>query len=224
MSNRPKDAITRYKTVSRLNHWLTALCFVLLTLSGLAMFHPYFFFLSFLFGGGQWMRAIHPWIGVTLMASFTGLFIQFWHHNLWARHDTEWVKNVDKLLVGKEDEMPEVGVNNAGQKGVFWGMTILVPVLLLSGLIAWEYYFGHATSIPVQRIALLIHSTAAIGAILIWMVHVYAALWIKGSMRAMWRGWVTPGWAWKHHRKWFRELVETRSNGPDPNPKPGNRA
>jgi formate dehydrogenase subunit gamma len=43
MSNRPKDAITRYKTVSRLNHWLTALCFVLLTLSGLAMFHPYFF-------------------------------------------------------------------------------------------------------------------------------------------------------------------------------------
>jgi len=224
MSNRPKDAITRYKTVSRLNHWLTALCFVLLTLSGLAMFHPYFFFLSFLFGGGQWMRAIHPWIGVTLMASFVGLFLQFWPHNLWARHDTEWVKNVDKLLAGKEDEMPEVGANNAGQKGVFWGMSILVPVLLLSGLIAWEYYFGQATIIPVQRIALLIHSTAAIGAILIWMVHVYAALWIKGSMRAMWRGWVTPGWAWKHHRKWFRELVETGSNGPDPNPKPGNRA
>lgn len=221
--SRPKDAITRYKTVSRLNHWLTGLCFVLLTMSGLAMFHPYFFFLSDLFGGGQWMRAIHPWIGITLIVSFLGLVIQFWHHNLWEKRDTEWVKNIDKLLAGKEDEMPEVGRNNAGQKGVFWGMALLVPVLFLSGLVIWEIYFGHATTIPIQRTALLIHSAAAIGAILIWIVHVYAAIWVKYSMRAMLRGWVTPGWARKHHRKWFRELIETGSSGPNPNP-PRNHA
>jgi formate dehydrogenase subunit gamma len=222
--SRPKDAITRYKTISRLNHWLTGLCFVLLLLSGLAMFHPYFFFLSFLFGGGQWMRAIHPWIGVALIISFAGLFIQFWHHNLWEKRDTEWVKNIDKLLAHKEDEMPEVGRNNAGQKGVFWGMSLLVPVLFLSGLVIWEIYFGHATSIPVQRIALLIHSAAAIGAILIWIVHVYAAIWIKDSMRAMTRGWVTPGWARKHHRQWFRELIATGSSGPEADSKHGKHA
>ena len=222
--SRPKDAITRYNSISRLNHWLTGLCFVLLMLSGLAMFHPYFSWLSVLFGGGQWMRAIHPWIGILLVISFTGLVLQFWHHNVWERRDTEWVKKIDKVLAKREEELPEVGRNNAGQKGVFWAMVLLVPVLFLSGLAIWEIYFGHAATIPMQRVALLIHSAAAIGAILIWIVHVYAALWIKGSMRAMWRGWVTPGWAWKHHRKWFRALAETGSSGPDANPKTGNRA
>ena len=219
--SRPTDAITRYKTVSRLNHWLTGLLFVLLMLSGLAMFHPYFSFLSFLFGGGEWMRAIHPWIGIALIVSFTGLVIQFWHHNLWEKRDTEWIKNIDKVLAKREEELPEVGRNNAGQKGVFWAMVLLVPVLFLSGLLIWEIYFGRATTIEVQRTALLIHSAAAIGAILVWIVHVYAAFWVKGSMRAMGRGWVTPGWAWKHHRKWFHDLIETGSPGPDP--KPGKR-
>ena len=40
------------------------------------------------------------------------------------------------------------------------------------------------------------------------IVHVVSALWIKGSIRAMTRGWVTPGWAWKHHRAWFREVTK----------------
>ena len=221
--NRPRDAITRYTAANRLNHWLTAFCFVLLMLSGLAMFHPYFAWLSFLFGGGQWMRAIHPWIGIALVVSFAFLVIQFWSHNLWERRDTEWVKKIDKVLVNREEEAPEVGRLNAGQKGVFWAMLALITVLLLTGLLIWEIYFGRATGIPVQRLALLIHSTAAIAAILVWIVHVYAALWVKYSMRAMIRGWVTPGWAWRHHRKWFHDLVDTGSSGPDPDPRARNR-
>ena len=47
----------------------------------------------------------------------------------------------------------------------------------------------------------------AIGAILIWIVHVYAAIWVKGTLSAMTRGSVSGGWAWKHHRKWFRQEV-----------------
>jgi len=50
----------------------------------------------------------------------------------------------------------------------------------------------------------------------VWIVHVYAGLWIKGSMRAITQGYVTPGWAYRHHRKWFRRLVETGSRGPVP--------
>ncbi|HLY83946.1 MAG TPA: cytochrome b/b6 domain-containing protein, partial [Acidimicrobiales bacterium] len=67
---RSEGSVTRYATVTRLNHWLTAICFVLLTLSGLSMFHPIFFWLSNLFGGGQWTRAVHPWIGIVLVASY----------------------------------------------------------------------------------------------------------------------------------------------------------
>ncbi|HEY2048081.1 MAG TPA: hypothetical protein VGH03_01975, partial [Caulobacteraceae bacterium] len=57
---------------------------------------------------------------------------------------------------------------------------------------------------------------AAIAAIIVWIVHVYAGIWIHGSLRAMTDGHVTPGWAWRHHRKWLRRLAETGSTGPEP--------
>jgi len=41
--------LTRNTTLTRVNHWITGILFVLLTLSGLAMFHPALFFLSDLF-------------------------------------------------------------------------------------------------------------------------------------------------------------------------------
>jgi formate dehydrogenase subunit gamma len=32
----------------------------------------------------------------------------------------------------------------------------------------------------------------------------------------MTQGYVTPGWAWRHHRKWLKSLVSTGSRGPRP--------
>ena len=61
---RPKGTLIRNPTLTRINHWITAACFVLLMLSGLSMFDPMLFWLSNLFGGGQSTRAIHPWIGI----------------------------------------------------------------------------------------------------------------------------------------------------------------
>lgn len=61
--------VPRYTGVQRVNHWITAILFTLLTLSGLAMFTPYLFSLTGLFGGGQATRAIHPWFGVALAVS-----------------------------------------------------------------------------------------------------------------------------------------------------------
>jgi formate dehydrogenase subunit gamma len=210
--------LVRYATVTRVNHWITAICFVLLTLSGLSMFHPVFFFLSALFGGGQWTRAVHPWIGIVLVLSYAGLVVQFWRENLWNPDDTAWVRKIDRVIENDEEGVPEVARFNAGQKFVFWAMALLIPVLLFTGIVIWEVYFGAFTPLVVQRVALLIHSLAAIAAILVWIVHVYAGIWIRGSMRAMTRGDVTPGWAWRHHRKWLRGLAATRPTGPDPRP------
>jgi formate dehydrogenase subunit gamma len=47
--------------------------------------------------------------------------------------------------------------------------------------------------------------------ICVWIVHVYAAIWLRGTFSAMTRGHVTGGWAWKHHRKWLKELVAGKS-------------
>jgi formate dehydrogenase subunit gamma len=212
----PKGTLIRHTTGTRINHWITAACFVLLMLSGLAMFHPMLFFLSGLFGGGQWTRAIHPWIGIVLLVSFAGLVVQFWRDNLWDSEDAAWLRAIRRVLANEEEGGPEVGRFNAGQKFVFWSMALLIPVLFVTGIVIWDVYFSPYTTIQLQRVALLIHSLAAFAAIIVWIIHVYAALWVKGSMRAMTQGYVTPGWAWRHHRLWLRRLAASGSAGPTP--------
>lgn len=199
--------VSRYTTAARINHWITAVSLVLLALSGLALFHPSLYFLTALFGGGQMTRIIHPWIGVVLAISFLGLFIRFFTLNFWKREDTVWMKNIGKVINAKDEELPELGKYNAGQKLVFWGQSLLIVVLFCSGIVLWDFYFAEYTTIEQKRWSAVAHALAAVAAILIWIVHVYAVIWVKGTLRAMTRGSVSGGWAWKHHRKWFRQEV-----------------
>jgi formate dehydrogenase subunit gamma len=202
--------VDRYTPGARVNHWITATCLVLLALSGLALFHPSLFFLTGLFGGGQATRAIHPWIGVLLFFSFTGLFLRFWRLNLWKGADTLWLFRLNEVLGNRDHEDPdmaEIGKYNAGQKVVFWGMTLLIIILIGSGFAIWDQYFADYTTLTQKRLAVLVHSAAAVIIICVWIVHVYAAIWVRGTIGAMTRGQVTGGWAWRHHRKWLRELV-----------------
>ena len=211
----PGDPVTvdRYTTGARINHWITAVSLVLLALSGLALFHPSLFFLTGLFGGGQNTRMIHPWIGVVLFFSFLVMFLRFWKANLWKREDGTWLARLRDVLADHEESLPEVGKYNAGQKMVFWMMSVLIIVLIASGLVMWDQYFFNYTTIEQKRLAALIHSLAAIVIICTWIVHVYAAIWVKGTIPAMVRGSVTGGWAWKHHRKWLKELVTGNTTG-----------
>ena len=202
--------VVRYRVGARINHWITAVCFVLLTLSGLALFHPSLFFLTALFGGGQWTRTIHPWIGLVLFFSFAGLFIRFWKANLWKSEDITWLRRIGDVLTGHEEKLPEVGKYNAGQKFVFWGMSLFIIILIASGIVIWDEYFYALTTIEQKRVAILLHSLTAVVAICVWIIHVYAAIWIRGTIGAMIKGQVTGGWAWRHHRKWLRELVSRR--------------
>ena len=202
--------VPRYTGLQRVNHWITAILFTLLTISGLAMFSPYLFALTGLFGGGQATRAVHPWFGVFLFASFALLFIRFWRLNLPNRDDLEWSLKIGDVVTNREDRLPELGKYNAGQKMVFWGQSFLITVMFITGIAIWNTYFGGYTSIETQRWALLGHSLAAVIAIAIIVVHVYAGIWVRGTGRAMVRGTVTGGWAYRHHRKWFRQLAGTK--------------
>ncbi|QFR35124.1 formate dehydrogenase subunit gamma [Ancylobacter sp. TS-1] len=199
--------VARYTLAARINHWITAISLIALALSGMALFTPRLFFLTGLFGGGQWTRAIHPWIGVVLFFSFFILFVRFWRANLPAREDGTWLARISDVLGGHEERLPEIGKYNAGQKFVFWSMSGLILVLIGSGIVMWDQYFYPFTTIEQKRIAILVHAVAAVCIICVWIIHVYAAIWVKGTIGAMTRGEVTGGWAWRHHRKWLRELV-----------------
>lgn len=199
--------VSRYTAGARVNHWLNAMALILLALSGLALFHPSLFFLTGLFGGGANTRAIHPWLGVILLLTFTGLFVRFVRFNFPERTDIEWLRQPAAVLGGDEENLPEVGKYNAGQKFVFWAMSLLIIVLFITGIGLWDQYFFQYTTIEQKRVAALVHSVAAVLAILVFIVHVYAAIWVRGTVRAMTRGSVTGGWAWRHHRRWLRDEV-----------------
>lgn len=199
--------VDRYNRYARINHWVTAVSLVLLAISGLAFFHPSLYFLTALFGGGSIARAVHPWIGVLLFFSFFLLFGRFWRDNLFVPEDWTWTKRIGDVLKGDEDKLPELGKYNAGQKFVFWAMSILIIVMIVSGVMIWDEYFESLVGIEGKRIAVVVHAAAAIVAILIWIVHVYAGVWIQGSLGAMTSGQVTGGWAFRHHRKWLKQLL-----------------
>jgi formate dehydrogenase subunit gamma len=199
--------VDRYTTGARINHWITAVSLILLAISGLSLFHPSLFFLTALFGGGEITRIIHPWIGVVLFFSFLGLFLRFWRLNLWKAEDGTWLRRARDVLTAHDESLPELGKYNAGQKMVFWGMAILIIILISSGLVIWDDYFYQFTSLSQKRLAVVVHAAAAVIAIIIWITHVYAAIWVRGTVRGMVHGDVTGGWAWRYHRKWLREEI-----------------
>lgn len=210
--NTPHVTVGRYSVFTRINHWTLAGSFVLLALTGLALFHPSMYWIASFFGGGPTVRWLHPIIGVVLMAAWLIMFVRFFTANMPEKVDWEWLSKVKEVVRGDEENLPEVGKYNAGQKLVFWSFTLLVPGLFLTGLAIWDQWFYDWTTIPQKRVAVLAHALLAIGMITVWIVHAYAAVWVRGTIRGMTRGSVTGGWAWRHHRKWLRDLVAGRKS------------
>jgi formate dehydrogenase subunit gamma len=206
MNSRNADRIVRYTAGTRINHWIVAISFVLLALSGLALFHPALFWLTNLFGGGPWTRILHPFIGCVMAAAFYLFCVQFWRDNYMQQRDWIWLRKINDVVGNREENLPDVGRYNAGQKLLFFTLIVCLIGLLLSGIVIWRVYFSAFFSIGLIRVAALSHAFFAFVLIFAIIVHIYAGIWVKGSVRAMTRGWVTPGWAWKHHRAWFRDV------------------
>lgn len=207
---RDKDGnplIERYTPNERSNHWVTAICFIVLTVSGLAMFHPATAWMAVFLGGGQWTRILHPFFGILMFASFALLVVRFWHHNRFEKGDSQWLKQVGDVVNNREERLPRVGRYNAGQKVLFYVLIFCMLGLLLSGIVIWRAYFAFYFPIEVVRFAALLHAFCAFVIICAIVVHIYAGIWVKGSIGAMVRGTVTYGWARKHHPRWFEEVA-----------------
>jgi formate dehydrogenase subunit gamma len=211
-----KILVRRYSGSARVNHWIVAISFIVLLLSGLAMFHPSLFVVGeTLFGSGWMARWIHPWAGVALTVAFLGLFIRFLPANLPHFSDFTWFAGIKHVLAGHDEYLPELGKYNAGQKFVFWSQMVLTCTLFVTGIALWdanlpiiEHYAGIHLTIEQMRWAAVIHATTAVLTVLVWIIHAYAAFWVRGTIPAMIQGTVTGGWAWRHHRRWLRREVK----------------
>ena len=200
-----RDTLLRYSAGVRTNHWLVALAFVLAALSGLAFFHPALFWLSSLFGGGPWTRILHPYLGLLMALVFLTLAVTVWDDNRLRPADWQWLRQWRDVVNNREDRLPEFGRYNGGQKLLFFVLVVCLLGLFVTGVLMWRSYFTFP--VEVVRVAVVVHAICALVLICAIIVHIYAGFWVRGSQHAMLRGTVTPGWAWKHHRAWFRQIT-----------------
>jgi formate dehydrogenase subunit gamma len=198
--------VPRYSTGERLTHWAVAVAYVALFLSGLALFHPFFFWTSALFGGAPFMRVLHPFVGVALFVLFYAYAARLWRDNRFVPADLAWLRGMFRYMKRKGADPYVDGKYNAGQKLMYWSMIGVIAVLAVSGVALWRPFFAPAFAADTRRLAAVVHAFMAFVMFVGIGVHVYAAYWTKGSMRAMTRGTVSRAWARFHHPGWYARV------------------
>jgi len=201
------EMIPRYSFAERANHWIGALTYTYLLMTGLAFWSPYLYWLAAVVGGGPVARSWHPWVGLIFAASV------FWTFKEWRRDmqmdesDRAWAKAIPYYIENEDDKLPPVGRFNYGQKLFFWGIFYGVILLLVSGVALW-----YTEALPwslrfVRYAAILIHASVALITIGLFLIHVYmSAILEEGSLTSMIHGKVTSAWAWTFHRSWYDQV------------------
>jgi formate dehydrogenase subunit gamma len=197
--------IPRYNMFERVMHWWVAITFIALLLSGLALAYPRMAWLSGLFGGGQTMRAAHPWIGVAFSVGVAAMLVKWFNGMRMDATDKVWAKRMKQYAKSGHTGL-DIGRWNAGQKGYFWLSLIFGAVLLITGLPLW---FPSIAGNGIRQISRLVHHVAYLIMLAGFIVHVLlSAFLFAGTMQAMTSGKVTRAWAAWHHPRWYREQVE----------------
>lgn len=202
-----KGMILRTPLIVRFCHWCMVCLFILTALSGLSLFFPSIKLFGLFLGTPQLVRALHPIIGCVVFVLLMFMFIKLAHHNIPNKNDLLWIKNFKHVIMGKEEGIP-IGKYNVGQKFLFWCIMSLIFVLFVTGLIMWCRYVSDYFPIQIVRIAIFLHSFAAICLILLAIGHAYMALWVKGSIKGMITGYVSRAWALKNHSSWYEEEMK----------------
>ena len=207
MSPRDAELIPRHSNAARVTHWAVAIVFTALFASGLALFSPFFFWLSAAFGGGPLMRFLHPLAGVALVLLFYPYALAHLGDNRWRPADSRWVAHMFAYMRKEHADIGETHKYNAGQKLMFWSMLPITALMAATGVLLWQPWFAPHFGAGLRRLAGLVHAGCAFVMFVGIGVHVYAAIWTKGSIDAMIRGTVTGAWARFHHPAWYREVT-----------------
>lgn len=194
--------IERYTFAERVVHWLVALTFIALMLSGFALGYPRAYFLSGLFGGGQTMRFLHPWFGVAFTLGILWMLVKWASDMRLNAGDRHWIRKL-KTYAGSGHSGLDVGRYNAGQKGYYWFSIIFGLVLLVTGIPLWYPWLIDNNGL--HHLARFIHHAAFLLMVGGFMVHVYmSTVMFPGTLSAMTTGRVSRAWAAFHHPAWFR--------------------
>lgn len=205
----PETALVpRYGLFERVLHWVVAITFIALLLSGMALAYPRLAWLSVLFGGGQTMRAAHPWIGIVFTVGIVVMLVIWGRGMLLDASDRAWFRRLRAYSRTGHVGL-DIGRWNGGQKGYFWASLVLAIVLLVSGIPLW---FPSTAGAEVREWSRLIHHAAYLLMVGGLIIHVLLVFLFPGTLTGMTNGEVTRAWAAWHHPRWFRESLD---GGPD---------
>ena len=227
----PSDmTVERFGPIDRFAHWLTAISFIVLALTGLNLLYGKFVLLPAIgpaaFGTvTQWGKYAHNYLAFAFMLGVVLMFVLWIKDNLPSRYDVIWLLKGGGLFA--KGVHPPARRFNAGQKLIFWAVILGGLSLSLSGwalLFPFEYEFFSATFAkvnavfgtelpaaltPIQEMQLnqVWHAAVALVLIAIILAHIYiGSIGMEGAFSAMGNGRVDLNWAREHHALWVEEM------------------
>jgi formate dehydrogenase subunit gamma len=213
--------VPRFSGFERFSHWLTAVSFVLLALTGLNITFGKPLLLPLLgpdnFSAvSQASKYVHNFVSFSFVIGLL-LIIALWiWDNLPQRVDIIWLKEGGGFFKSKH---PPAGRFNAGEKLVFWFALAAGAAVIVTGLfLLFPFY---VTDIAGMQLAQVIHAVVAVFFIAVILAHIYiGTLGTEGAFEAMGKGTVDKNWAKEHHSLWYEKQVAhggvPQGHGPAP--------
>ena len=237
--------ITRFSGFERMGHWLMAVSFIILGLSGLNVTFGREIILPILgkeaFGPfSMFLKVTHHYVAFAFMLGLAIAFVVWVAQNIPNRHDLVWLSKAGGMF--SRGVHPPARKFNAGQKIFFWATMLGGFSLSLSGwalLFPFEYtYFADTfakfsaigidlpaliglppppyTAIQEQQFSSIWHAVVAILMICMIFAHIYiGSLGMEGAFDAMGTGEVDINWAKEHHAVWVEEVTAAGTEGAD---------
>jgi len=199
--------IERFSLGERILHWVTAVLFILMAITGLSLLFgravliPVFGYSAF----SGYMKAgmlVHNYCGPFFLAGVI-VEIAIWiKDNIPKKIDFVWFKNLGGM-VGK-DPRPHAEKINGGEKAWFWIIVFVGLTVGITGMILDFPNFGQSRL--TMQIAHVIHASLAILFIAASFGHIYiGTIGAEGTFEGMWSGYVDESWAKQHQDLWFEE-------------------
>jgi formate dehydrogenase subunit gamma len=204
--------VLRFKAFERFAHWLTAVSFVILGITGLNVTFGKRLLLPLIGSDAfsafsQAAKYAHNYTGFAFVLGLVLIVAIFIKDNIPDKVDIEWFRKGGGFVKSRHAPARRF---NAGEKLVFWGALGAGALVSASGfLLLFPFYL---TDIAGMQIAQVVHSVIAMLFVALILGHIYiGTLGMEGAFEAMWTGEVDLNWAKEHHDLWLEdELAKGR--------------
>jgi formate dehydrogenase subunit gamma len=220
-AGRSGQKVVRFKAFERFAHWLTAVSFVVLGLTGLNITFGKIMLLPVIgpdaFSSvAQAAKYVHNFTSFAFVAGLILIIVIFFRDNLFHRVDIDWVKQGGGFIKSKH---APAGRFNLGEKLVYWLSLAAGIAVSLSGFLLLFPFYG--TGIAEMQLAQVAHAVVAVLFIALILGHIYiGTLGMEGAFEAMGTGEVDLNWAKEHHDLWLAQQLEKEHEAGRPSATP----